>query len=64
MLKLAFDAAVVKGTLVAFPVDLGGAFSSVTFDVPNTTKAFLVTGLVPNASYDTTIEPSASIASQ
>lgn len=57
--SVAFDAAVVKGTLVAFPVDLGGAFSSVTFDVPNTTKAFLVTGLVPNASYDTTIEPSA-----
>ena len=48
--------AVVKGTLVAFPVDLGGSFAGVTFDLPAGTAKFLVTGLAPGGDYDVTID--------
>jgi hypothetical protein len=57
--SVAFDAAVVRGTLVAFPVDLDGTFQSVTFDVPDTTKTFLVTGLAASGGYDVQVDPPA-----
>jgi len=50
----AYAGALVKGTAVLFPVTLG-TFAAVTFDVPATTTKFLVTGLVPAASYDVAI---------
>jgi hypothetical protein len=52
-----FEGAVVKGTLVAFPVDITAAFSGVTIDVPTGTKSFLITGLAPGASYDVQLDP-------
>lgn len=52
-----FDGAVVKGTLIAFPVDVAAPFAGVTFDVPDTTTTFLITGLTPGASFDVTLSP-------
>lgn len=53
----AFHGAVVKGTLVAFPVNLKDAFSSVSFDVPESTTSYLITGLTPNGMYMVTADP-------
>lgn len=52
-----FDGAVVKGTFVAFPVDLDATFADCEFDVPDTTTVFLVTGLTPSAGYAVTVDP-------
>jgi hypothetical protein len=46
-----FAGAVVNDTAVLFPVDLGTAFSSVTYSVPSATVAHRITGLTPNGSY-------------
>jgi len=51
-----FDGVVVKQTLVAFPVDLGVAFAGVTFDVPESTTSFLITGLSPGGLYSVTTD--------
>ena len=45
-----YQGASFNDTVVMFPVDIG-AVSSVTFVVPATTKAQLVTGLLPNTGY-------------
>lgn len=52
----AYAGAVVKGVAVMFPVDLGGNFSSLTYSVPSATTAHLITGLTPNAGYDTEVK--------
>lgn len=49
--SVAYDGAVVRGTLVAFPEDLGKSPDSVSFEVADTTEAFVITGLEPNAAY-------------
>ncbi|MBK8257840.1 MAG: hypothetical protein IPK82_34880 [Polyangiaceae bacterium] len=46
----AYHAAVVAGTFVAFPVSLG-AFAGATFQVPDSTTTFIVTGLMPGGMY-------------
>lgn len=50
----AFTGAVLGSTAVLFSVDLGAPVSSVTYAVPASTKAQLVTGLSPGARYDVT----------
>ncbi len=52
----AYAGTVVKGVAVLFPVDLGGPFASLTYTVPAGTTAHLITGLVPNAGYDATVQ--------
>ena len=52
----AFHAVAVKGTLVAFPVNLGDTFAGVTFDVPQGVERFLITGLAPGGGYQVTME--------
>lgn len=51
-----FTGAVVKGTLVLFPVDVGPV-SEVRFTAPQGVTRHLVTGLVPSASYDVLKKP-------
>ncbi len=51
----AFDGVVVKGTLVAFPVDLGGEFGGVTFQVLEGVATYLITGLVPGGKYGVSV---------
>ncbi|MEZ4733358.1 MAG: hypothetical protein R3E79_40195 [Caldilineaceae bacterium] len=48
----AFAGAVVKETVVLFPVEWGAAFSGVTYSVPATVNQHLITGLTPSAGYD------------
>ncbi|MBS2012645.1 MAG: hypothetical protein JST00_07160 [Deltaproteobacteria bacterium] len=46
-----YEGASAGGVVVMFPVDIGGAFASLTYDAPGAT-AHLVTGLEPGAGYD------------
>ena len=52
-----YQGASFNDTVVMFPVDIG-ALSSVTYAVPASTKAQLVTGLVPNTGYKVTTQKS------
>lgn len=52
----AFAGAVVGGTAVLFPVDLGGNVDGVTVTVPGGTGRLLVTGLAAGGDYDVTTE--------
>jgi hypothetical protein len=52
-----YQGAAFNDTVVMFPVDLG-AFASVTFAAPASTKAQLVTGLSPNGGYRVTSQRS------
>ncbi|MBI3962061.1 MAG: hypothetical protein HY335_04855, partial [Deinococcus sp.] len=52
-----FVGALVKGTAVLFPMDLGTSFSNLTFTVPANTAGYMVTGLTLNASYEVLTEP-------
>ena len=47
-----FVGAVVAGTVVLFPVDIGVEASEVTYAAPAGTVRRLVTGLVPGGGYD------------
>lgn len=48
----AYDGAVVKGTAVLVPRDLGAPPSEIVYVVPAGTTSHLVTGLAPGGSYD------------
>jgi hypothetical protein len=54
----AFAGAVVRNTAVMFPVDINATFTSVSYSVPAATTTQLVTGLVPNAAYDVSMNTS------
>lgn len=56
----AYVGAVVAGTAVLFPADLGGPFESTTYQVPEDTLRHLITGLEPGASYDVDVTATAS----
>jgi len=49
-----FAGALVDGTLILFPVRLGGAVMGSTYSVPTDTRTQLITGLTPNGGYDVT----------
>ena len=51
--------AAVRGTAVLFPVDLGGSFSGVTYEVPSGVTAHKVTGLSAGAAYRVVSVPAA-----
>lgn len=51
-----FAGAVVKGTLILFPVDLGAA-PEVSYTAPPGVTRHLITGLTPGASYDVVRKP-------
>ncbi len=55
-----FAGAVVGRYAAVFPVDLGAAFTRVTYAVPATTTGQLVGGLQPGAKYDVTVRPAGS----
>ena len=50
-----YQGASFNDTVVMFPVDIG-AFASVTYAAPGSTKAHLVTGLTPGAGYKATLQ--------
>ncbi len=52
-----YQGASFNDTVVMFPVDIG-TFASVTYSAPASTKAHLVTGLVPGAGYKVTTQKS------
>jgi hypothetical protein len=47
----AYEGAVVKDTVVMFPVSLGGAVASTRYQVPASVARHLITGLTPGAGY-------------
>ena len=47
-----YDGVVVRGYLVAFPVDLDTTVDTLEFDVPEATVHFIITGLTAGAGYD------------
>ena len=53
-----FAGAVVRNTAVMFPVDINAPFTGVSYSVPAGTTRHLVTGLVPNAAYDVSLQTS------
>lgn len=48
----AFDGAAVAGRVALFPVDATAPFGSLSYTAPAGTTQHVITGLVPNASYD------------
>jgi hypothetical protein len=48
----AFAGAVVAGTAVLFPVEIGTEVTELTYTVPAGSSRHLITGLVPDAGYD------------
>jgi hypothetical protein len=53
----AFEGAAVRQTAVLFPVQLGAAWSGLSYTAPADTALHLITGLTPNARYDATLVP-------
>jgi hypothetical protein len=52
-----FEGAAVGSFAAVFPVDLAASFSNVTYVVPKTVTAQLVSGLKPGTAYDVTLTP-------
>jgi hypothetical protein len=55
----AFSGVEVQNTAILFPVDIRTSFANVTFATAAATNRYMVTGLTPNAAYDTTIRSNA-----
>ena len=51
----AFDGAASAGSAVYFPVDRTAAVAATTLSVPAGVNTVLITGLAPNATYDTSV---------
>lgn len=51
----AFAGIEVLNTAILFPVDIAAAFANTSFAVASSVNRYMVTGLVPNATFDTTI---------
>jgi hypothetical protein len=53
-----FQGVAVRSTAILFPVDLGIAFGTLTYNAPPGITTHLITGLQPNGSYDADIDGS------
>jgi hypothetical protein len=53
-----YEGVAMNDTVVLFPVDVGGTFTSLAYSAAASTKAHLVTGLAPNASFTVKTAPS------
>jgi len=55
-----FAGALVSDTAILFPVDLDAPFTGLTYTVPASTTAHLITGLTPSSSYDVVTQTAGS----